>query len=125
LKHFSHKNATPLTGGLLGEWIIHWLIELMEFFINSMSNTLSFIRVAALGIAHVALMSALYGIADKAPNFLVALVVIVLTNVLVIALEGFSAGINSVRLNYYEFFGRYFLGGGTSYSPLSLYSRKD
>jgi V/A-type H+-transporting ATPase subunit I len=44
-------------------------------------------------------------------------------NVLVIALEGLSAGIQSLRLNYYEFFSKYFSGTGQAYAPVSLRSR--
>jgi V/A-type H+-transporting ATPase subunit I len=107
---------------LFGNWVLTWLIELLEFYINAMSNTLSFIRVAALGIAHVALMTAFYGIAEGLP-LAVKIVIYVLANVLVIALEGFSAAINSVRLNYYEFFSRFFMGDGRLYRPVSLRDR--
>ena len=44
-------------------------------------------------------------------------------NVLVIALEGLSAGIQSLRLNYYEFFSKYFSGSGKAYAPISLRKR--
>ena len=47
----------------------------------------------------------------------------VIGNVLVIALEGLSAGIQSLRLNYYEFFTRYFTGRGIAYEPVGLKSR--
>ena len=42
-------------------------------------------------------------------------------NVLVIGLEGLSAGIQSLRLNYYEFFSKYFSGSGRAYAPVSLH----
>jgi V/A-type H+-transporting ATPase subunit I len=41
-------------------------------------------------------------------------------NLLVIVLEGLSAGIQSLRLNYYEFFSRYFTGRGIAYRPVGL-----
>ena len=44
-------------------------------------------------------------------------------NVLIIALEGLSAGIQSLRLNYYEFFSKYFSGSGKAYEPISLRKR--
>jgi V/A-type H+-transporting ATPase subunit I len=43
-------------------------------------------------------------------------------NALVIGLEGLSAGIQSLRLNYYEFFSKYFSGTGKAYAPISLRS---
>lgn len=39
---------------------------------------------------------------------------------LVIVLEGLSAGIQALRLNYYEFFSRYFTGKGVAYEPVAL-----
>jgi V/A-type H+-transporting ATPase subunit I len=39
---------------------------------------------------------------------------------LIIGLEGLSAGIQSLRLNYYEFFSKYFRGAGRAYAPVSL-----
>ena len=47
--------------------------------------------------------------------------VLVAGNVLVILLEGLSAGIQSLRLNYYEFFSKYFSGSGRAYAPVSLH----
>jgi len=44
-------------------------------------------------------------------------------NILVIALEGLSAGIQALRLNYYEFFSKFFNGTGDVYSPISLRNR--
>ena len=47
----------------------------------------------------------------------------ILGNVIVIAIEGLSAGIQSLRLNYYEFFTKYFTGRGIAYEPVGLRSR--
>ncbi|ESS06752.1 MAG: archaeal/vacuolar-type H+-ATPase subunit I [uncultured archaeon A07HB70] len=48
---------------------------------------------------------------------LVGLLVLVLGHLLVLALGVTSAGLQAVRLEYVEFFGKFFEGGGTSYSP--------
>ena len=48
--------------------------------------------------------------------------ILLLGNILVIGLEGLSAGIQSLRLNYYEFFSKYFTGNGKAYAPISLRS---
>lgn len=98
-----------------------WIIELLETFISYMSNTLSFLRVAGLGIAHVSLMGAFQQLADIPGMKTVAgILILIAGNVLVIALEGLSAGIQSLRLNYYEFFSKFFNGKGIAYSPVSL-----
>lgn len=101
-----------------------WVIELLEIFISYMSNTLSFLRVAGLGIAHVSLMGAFEQLA-AIPGMTTAAGILILLagNVLVIALEGLSAGIQALRLNYYEFFSKFFNGKGIAYSPVSLRSQ--
>ena len=100
-----------------------WLLELLEFFTGYLSNSLSFMRVAGLGIAHVALMMAFAQIAEmlaKGGLPAVGVIVFIIGNIFVIALEGLSAGIQALRLNYYEFFSKYFRGSGEAYAPVSL-----
>ena len=41
-------------------------------------------------------------------------------NVLVIFLEGLTVSVQILRLEYYEFFNRFFRGGGEPYKPLML-----
>ncbi|HAP43521.1 MAG: hypothetical protein A2087_10000 [Spirochaetes bacterium GWD1_61_31] len=114
----------PLT---LLNFTLEWIVELLEIFSGYLANTLSFMRVAGLGIAHTSLMLAFAKIAAMLkPDgglSLPGLVVLILGNALVIALEGLSAGIQSLRLNYYEFFSKYFNGTGRAYRPISLRSR--
>jgi V/A-type H+-transporting ATPase subunit I len=44
----------------------------------------------------------------------------VLGNVGIIALEGLIVSIQAIRLEYYEFFGKFFVSGGVAYKPLGL-----
>lgn len=104
-------------------WLMEWVIELLEIFSGYLANTLSFMRVAGLGIAHVTLMIAFYQIAMMAsPSGLnaIGIIILVVGNAIVIVLEGLSAGIQSLRLNYYEFFSRHFQPSGVPYKPVSL-----
>ena len=113
----SHANESPVM------WLMQWPIELLDVFSGYLANTLSFMRVAGLGIAHVMLMVAFYDIAEMITpgvKSVLAVVVLVAGNVLVIALEGLSAGVQSLRLNYYEFFSKYFTPTGTLYRPVTL-----
>jgi V/A-type H+-transporting ATPase subunit I len=103
-------------------------VEILEIFAGYLANTLSFMRVAGLGIAHVSLVVAFFEIAGmlRGPggNFTPgSYLVLVAGNALIIALEGLSAGIQSLRLNYYEFFSKYFSGSGKAYEPISLRKR--
>ena len=117
-------SMTPLN------FLMEWVVELLELFSGYLSNTLSFMRVAGLGIAHASLMIAFFQIARMAnggnagpPYSVWYFLVLLLGNVLVMGLEGLSAGIQALRLNYYEFFSKFFHGSGEAYSPISLKSR--
>jgi V/A-type H+-transporting ATPase subunit I len=112
------ENPAMLTMNILMEWIV----ELLEIFAGYLSNTLSFMRVAGLGIAHVCLMIAFASMADMTASFMMKAFILVLGNILVIGLEGLSAGIQALRLNYYEFFTKFFHGTGRLHTPISLNS---
>jgi V/A-type H+-transporting ATPase subunit I len=118
--HGNRKRFGPFT---IIDFLMGWVVELLELSTRYLSNTLSFMRVAGLGIAHVSLMIAFFDIARLAGGGrfnLWSIVVLVLGNLLVIALEGLSAGVQALRLNYYEFFSKFFSGTGKAYRPISL-----
>jgi len=104
------------------DYIMDWIVELLEIFSGYLANTLSFMRVAGLGIAHVSLLIAFRSIAHlTGSEFSIAgLSILLLGNILVIILEGLSAGVQALRLSYYEFFSKYFIGNGRAYAPISL-----
>ena len=101
-------------------FLMQWVIELLELFTGYLSNTLSFMRIAGLGIAHVSLMVAFFQIAGSVPSPVGSAVILILGNLIVIVLEGLSAGIQALRLHYYEFFSKYFCGSGKVYKPITL-----
>jgi V/A-type H+-transporting ATPase subunit I len=51
---------------------------------------------------------------------LLSVLVIVLGNLLAIVLEGIVAAVQALRLEYYEFFGKFFSGGGQPFKPFRL-----
>lgn len=110
-----HKGVAALAMDMTLEWIV----DVLEIFSGFLANTLSFMRVAGLGIAHVSLMTAFFQMAQLAGGIAFPIILIV-GNLMVIALEGLSAGIQALRLNYYEFFTKYFTGRGLSYDPIAL-----
>ncbi len=119
--HGSHDENKPPIMMAVMNWLMEWVVELLEIFSGYLSNTLSFMRVAGLGIAHVCLMVSFFTLADMAGG-LFGIVILILGNVLVIGLEGLSAGIQALRLNYYEFFTKFFHGSGKLHTPISLRS---
>ena len=123
----ARSHRTPFSAMTLLNFVMEWIVELLEVFGGYLSNTLSFMRVAGLGIAHVSLMTAFFTIADMVrgddPGVIATVLgalFIVAGNIMVIALEGLSAGIQALRLNYYEFFTKFFHGTGKLYQPVSL-----
>ncbi len=110
-------------GSIVIDTVMDFLVEVLEIFSGFLSNTLSFMRVAGLGIAHASLMAAFYDMAAMPGNIVAQILIMILGNVLVIVLEGLSAGIQSLRLNYYEFFTKYFTGHGIAFEPVGLKSK--
>jgi V/A-type H+-transporting ATPase subunit I len=103
----------------IGEKLLVVFIETLETIIGYVSNTLSFLRVAAFSLNHVALAIAVFTLADMMGAFGHA-VTIVLGNVFMIVLEGGIVMIQVLRLEFYEGFARYFSGDGHEFAPLKL-----
>jgi V/A-type H+-transporting ATPase subunit I len=49
-----------------------------------------------------------------------AFIIIVIGNIFIIGFEGMICGIQSMRLEYYEFFSKFFKGDGVVFSPFTL-----
>ncbi|OYY94713.1 MAG: hypothetical protein B7Y41_03835 [Hydrogenophilales bacterium 28-61-23] len=105
-----------------GERALVTAIETLETGINLFANTLSFMRVAAFSLNHVALALAIFTLANgleaAGHGF-----TIVLGNVVIIVLEGGIVAIQALRLMYYEGFSRFFSGDGVEFAPLRLETR--
>ncbi|MDP2832833.1 MAG: V-type ATPase 116kDa subunit family protein [Pseudomonadota bacterium] len=107
------------TRASLGERALVTAIETLETGINLFANTLSFMRVAAFSLNHVALALAVFTIANglgTTGHWLT----LFLGNVVIIVLEGGIVAIQALRLMYYEGFSRFFSGDGTEFVPLKL-----
>jgi V/A-type H+-transporting ATPase subunit I len=103
------------------------LIVLMEGFESVMayiSNTLSFLRLAAFSLNHVALSIAIFTVANMLQTTGYWLTV-VLGNLFILVLEGAIVAIQTLRLEYYEGFSRFFGGDGREFRPLTLGSRRE
>jgi V/A-type H+-transporting ATPase subunit I len=97
-------------------------IELFDLVLRLGSNLVSFARLAAFGLTHAALgqviwqaCSGLWG--RGVPAAAGAVAVFVLGNALSFALEGLVAGIQALRLEYYELFSRIFDTEGRPFRP--------
>jgi len=114
LSYIWHENKANL-----GERILIVVVEGFETIINYISNTLSFLRVAAFSLNHVALAIAVFtlaGMLDTAGHW----ITVVLGNVFIIGFEGAIVAIQVLRLEYYEGFSRFFSGDGREFRPITL-----
>lgn len=103
----------------LGERILVTVIETLETAINLFSNTLSFMRVAAFSLNHVALALAVFTLAHGL-GMVGHGITLVLGNIVIIVLEGGIVAIQALRLMYYEGFSRFFSGDGREFVPLRI-----
>jgi len=110
----------PLAHGSVLELAVQAFFELFEALISYVSNTLSYVRLGAFAVAHVGLSSVVYLLADMFGGGVVGIVIIVLGNLVVIGFEGLIVGIQTLRLEYYELFGKFFKGDGVPFQPLTL-----
>ena len=93
--------------------------EVIEYVLSYFSNTLSFLRIGAYMLVHASLMMVFYSFAGEGFS-IKGLVIIVLGNVLVIALEGLLSGIQVLRLEFYEMFSRFYDGDGKAFEGIGL-----
>lgn len=103
----------------LAERMMITLIESLETATSLFANTLSFLRVAAFSLNHVALAMAVFTLAGGLDGLGYGLTLI-LGNVVIIVLEGAIVAIQALRLMYYEGFSRFFSGDGVEFVPLRL-----
>lgn len=100
-----------------GMFFVQAFFELFEVLLSYFSNTLSFVRIGAFAVSHAAMMEVVLMLAGAenggSPNWLV----IVLGNLFVCGMEGLIVGIQVLRLQYYEFFSRFYKGGGREFKP--------
>ncbi len=91
----------------------------VEIVLGLVTNTISFVRVAAFGLAHAALGGCVYLIAynlGNLPGFKES--VIIEGNIGVILFEGLIVFIQALRLEFYEFFSKFFRFQGREFKPL-------
>jgi V/A-type H+/Na+-transporting ATPase subunit I len=126
LQHWMHDGHFVVEGGW-GMFAVQSAAEVLEKFISMLSNTLSYVRVGAFAIVHAGFTGAVFVIARLAgeEGSVAYWAVVVLGNLFVIGLEGFIVTIQTMRLHYYEFFSKFFQGGGSAYEPLALATAKE
>jgi len=120
------RQGLPGRHGLL-EQVIEALVEVLDLFSGFLANTISFIRAGAFALSHAGLSIATYSLAamlDPNCTSAEAVAVIVLGNIVIIAFEGLICAIQSMRLEYYEFYGKFYQGSGVPFRPFVLQAER-
>lgn len=115
-----------IVAGVMGLVVTEGPLALTEV-LGVFTNLMSYMRLAALAIGKGAVALAFntmfFPLIFESHNIGVAAIAVVLLVIsqtfIVFLLGAFSAGIQAIRLNYVEFFLKFFEGGGTEFSPLA------
>lgn len=110
------KRETAHGGGPM--FLLETIIELFEVLLTYFTNTVSFVRVGAFALSHAGMMSVVLLMAQNGTGGY-NLVVMILGNILVMAMEGLVVGIQVLRIEFYELFSRYYEGGGREFKATS------
>jgi V/A-type H+-transporting ATPase subunit I len=113
-----------LIEGKKGEFVVSAFFELFETALGYLSNTISFVRLAAFAMNHAGLFTVVFLLAKMAnagpADRWVDGLILVVGNVFIVGLEGLVVTIQALRLEYYEFFGKFYRGTGVPFRPVSL-----
>ncbi len=99
--------------------VISAIVEIIEVVSSYLSNTVSFVRVGAFALAHAVLGYIIEMLTEVTPG-VGKILVLILGNGIVIVLEGMIVAIQVVRLQYYEFFSKFFSETGREFKPFIL-----
>ncbi len=110
-----HKPVKPKEGW--GGYILQAIFEMIATILEYVSNTMSFLRVGGFILSHAGMMLVVMTLVEMTGS--AGIVVFIFGNLFVMALEGLIVGIQTLRLEYYEMFSRYYDGGGKKYTALA------
>jgi V/A-type H+-transporting ATPase subunit I len=113
-----HRPIKPREGW--GGYITMSIFELLDVLLTFITNSMSYLRVGGFVLSHAGMMLVVMTLVKMTGG--AGPVVLVLGNLFVMGLEGLIVGIQTLRLEYYEMFSRYYDAGGTKFTALTAES---
>lgn len=98
--------------GKASDYYIEGGFGILETLLSTMSGIISFIRVGAFAINHVGLFLAFQTLGAMFNSSAGNTIVLIIGNIIIIGLEGLIVFIQSLRLEYYEMFSKFYIGDG-------------
>ena len=111
-----NKKKELIEGGK-GMFVVQAFFEMFEVLLSYFSNTLSFVRIGAFAVSHAAMMQVVMMLAGAENGGTPNIIVVIIGNLIVLGMEGLIVGIQGLRLQYYEFFSRFYKGDGREFTP--------
>jgi V/A-type H+-transporting ATPase subunit I len=90
---------------------------LLMTFVEGLANLFSFLRIAAFALAHASLAGAGVAMGEAIGSGMLGLLIM---NVIALSFEFISSSVQSLRLLYYEFMGKFFHGAGVPFKPFRI-----
>ena len=123
-KHGKAEKGEKLSGMDYIIILIDGLIDaVLENLFRFLANIVSYGRILALALCHAALMEVFILLAFMCWGSIaiigpvIGVIIFIAGNAVVIVLEAIMAGIHTIRLHFYEWFTKFYDGGGVEFSP--------
>ncbi len=100
-----------------GEYCTQSIFELFEMCLSYVTNTMSFLRIGAYILVHAGMMLVVFTLAEMIGGA-GYIIMIIVGNGIVMALEALLVAIQVLRLDYYEIFSRFYIGEGRQFTPI-------
>ncbi len=100
------------------DYVLTQFFEMFDIFLGYFTNTISFIRIGVFIFVHAGMMMVVFSLAEGFSPIGYAITVII-GNLFVTCFEAFLVGMQVMRLQFCELFGRFFEGGGRAFKPIT------